>query len=241
VSFGSPWRRRPERSWVQVAAGVAAVSATAVLGVLLHFHPGPNAVDRLGFRLLPPAIHPRFFNEVTRLGAVTALVLGSLGAATVAWFARPRVPWRALACLAGPPAAAAFNQLVLKPMVGRLYVGEHSFASGSVTVVAALSAAWTLAVPRRLRPLVAGLGTLSVALIIVAVITLKWHYPSDALVGALFGAGTVLLVDSATWLLTGRASHASRRGAAGGSSVRSLATELGLERTRMADLPPGKE
>jgi membrane-associated phospholipid phosphatase len=186
--------------------GVSALALTVVLGLVLHFHPGPNAVDRLGLRLFPPAVHPRLFKEITRLGALTALVLGSLGAAAVAWIARPRIAWRVVTCLVGPAVAVATNQLVVKPVVHRLYVGELSFASGSVTVVAGLGAAWLLAVPGRLRYVVAGLGAVSTALMIIAVITLKWHYPSDALAGALLGVGTVLLVDSVGWLLPRRAS-----------------------------------
>jgi membrane-associated phospholipid phosphatase len=45
------------------------------------------------------------------------------------------------------------------------------------------------------------LGALAVALECRAVVALQWHYPSDALGGAAFGVGMVLLVDGVLHLL----------------------------------------
>jgi membrane-associated phospholipid phosphatase len=39
------------------------------------------------------------------------------------------------------------------------------------------------------------LGAVVVSLMIVSVIGLRWHYPTDALAGAVLGVGTVLTVD----------------------------------------------
>jgi membrane-associated phospholipid phosphatase len=186
-----------------LTVAVAAITVTAATGVFLHFHPGPNAIDRLGFTLLPSSTHSSFFRIVTWFGTAAALVIGSVSAATVAWFSAPRRRGRTLACLLGPPSAAAVNQFLIKPQVGRLYIGELSFVSGSVIVIAGVSAAWVLAAPRRLRPILSVLGFLGVVLMSVAVVVLRWHYPIDALVGALFAVGMVMMVDGATRLYPG--------------------------------------
>jgi hypothetical protein len=195
-----------------MATGLAAVTVTAAIGVVLHAHPGPNAVDRLGFTLLPASPNSGFFHVVTWLGSVTALVIGSVGAALVAWFTGPRDRGRVLACLVSPAAATVANQLLLKPIVARLYVGEISFTSGSVTVIAAISAVWLLAIPRRMRPTTTVFGIATVSVVIVAVVALQWHYPTDALAGALFGLGMVLLVDGAIGIASGRGNDRSRAG-----------------------------
>ncbi len=187
-----------------MTVGVAAVATTAALGAYLHLRPGLNAVDRLGFALPPASTHWwHFFRGVTRFGTWPALAVGSVSAAIVAWYTGRRDRGRALACLIGPPAAAVLDQFVIKPLVGRLYQGELSFASGSVTVIAAVGTAWVLAVPRRFRPAAAVLASLSVALMIVAVIALRWHYPTDALAGVVLGVGVVLIVDRAAHSLPG--------------------------------------
>jgi hypothetical protein len=209
-----------------MATGLAAVAATVAIGVVLHRYPGPNAIDRLGFSLLPASPNSGFFHVVTWLGSVTALVIGSFGAALVAWFTGPRDRGRVLACLVAPAAATMANQLVLKPVVARLYVGEISFTSGSVTVIAAIGAVWVLALPRRMRPTATVLAIAAVSVMIVAVVALQWHYPTDALAGALFGLGTVLLIDGVIGTATSRANGWSRSGgprAAGQARHRSRA------------------
>jgi hypothetical protein len=187
---------RPGKPWIQVTVGVTAVVGTLALGAFLHVHPGLNAIDRVGFTLRPAATHTLLFRAVTRLGTVPALALGSVGAALVARFTGQRDRRRALACLIGPLAAAALDEFVMKPLVGRRYLGEFSFASGSVTVVAGVTTAWVLAVPRRFRPAVEVIGAVVVALTVTAVVALQWHYPSDALAGVALGAGMVLLIDA---------------------------------------------
>jgi membrane-associated phospholipid phosphatase len=195
-----------------MASGLVAVATTVAIGVVLHRYPGPNAVDRLGFSLLPASPNSGFFHVVTWLGSVTALVIGSFGAALLAWFTGPRDRGRVLACLVGPAAATMANQLLLKPIVARLYVGEISFTSGSVTVIAAIGAVCVLAIPRRMRPTATVLAIAAVSVMVVAVVALQWHYPTDALAGALFGVGTVLLIDGVIGIATGRGNGRSRHG-----------------------------
>jgi membrane-associated phospholipid phosphatase len=229
-----------------MTVGLAAVAATGALGAYLHLRPGLNGVDHLGFALRPPASTHwwRIFRAVTRFGTWPALAIGSLGAAMVARFTGRRDRWRALACLLGPMAAAALDQFVIKPLVGRLYQGELSFASGSVTVIAAVSTAWVLAVPRRFRTAAAVLGSLGVATMIVAVIALRWHYPTDALAGVVLGVGVVLMVDGSIRILTGRqpsgkavgALHASGHSTNGSGVFR---TTRGTIRSRLIESEGG--
>ncbi len=180
------------RLWV----GIAALLATLVAAVILHHDPGTNAVDRAGFTLVPINPHNVALRDVTKLGLATTLIIGSIGAALVAWFIRHNRP-RALACLVSPTIAVAFNELVVKPVVGRHYLGELTFASGSVTVVAGVATAWVLAVPSRARPVAMVAGAAVVILMVLAVIALQWHFPSDALAGVTLGVGIVLLIDVA--------------------------------------------
>jgi membrane-associated phospholipid phosphatase len=85
--------------------------------------------------------------------------------------------------------------LALKPLVGRHFEGVLTYPSGNVTNVAAVATALSLATVGRIRAVVVVLGTVAAGAMTVAVIGLRWHYPTDALAGAVFGTGVVLLVD----------------------------------------------
>ena len=74
----------------------------------------------------------------------------------------------------------------------------------AVAVVAALATAWVLAVPGWLRVAVAAAGSVVVVAMTVAVVALRWHYPSDALAGAAFGVGVVLAVDGVLQMVGAR-------------------------------------
>jgi membrane-associated phospholipid phosphatase len=65
-----------------------------------------------------------------------------------------------------------------------------------VAAVAALTTAFTLVVPTLLRPLVAVAGGVATVGASVAVIILRWHYPTDALGGIGVGVGAVLVMDA---------------------------------------------
>jgi len=90
-------------------------------------------------------------------------------------------------------------QLVAKPLVGRHFEGSSglSYPSGTVTAVAALAAGILLVAPRLAKPAVAALGGALVAAVCVAVVVLRWHYPTDALGGVCVGAGAVFALDGA--------------------------------------------
>jgi membrane-associated phospholipid phosphatase len=173
-------------------AGAVLIAATLVVAVTVHRHPGPDALDGWVFSTVGPAPHSPVLIHVTDLGAVPAAIGGSLLAALVA-VGRDR--GTALACLVGPALALVLVEWVLKPTVARHYLGVLSFPSGTITAVAAVATAWVVAVPWWLRVPVLLVGAGVVAWAGVAVIALRWHYPSDALAGGAFGVGVVLLLD----------------------------------------------
>jgi membrane-associated phospholipid phosphatase len=180
------------RGGVETAAGAVLVIWTALAGIALHGSHGPNRIDRWGFSLLARQPHSLLLVRVTELGDPAVLVVGSALAALVA-VRRDR--WRAAACLCGPVLAAVLVEWVVKPWVGRRYLEVLTFPSGSVTTIAAVSTAWVLAVPARLRWVAIAAGAVLVVAMGVAVVGLRWHYPTDALGGAAFGVGVVLMLD----------------------------------------------
>lgn len=192
VSTGSG--RPPIRTWLraELVAGAVLVGWTMLAALAVRADRAPNMLDRFGFAHLPAALHSAFWLHVTDLGGFPVLAGGSVLAALVV-VGRDRR--RAIACLCAPSVAVGTVDWLLKPEVGRYYLGVLSFPSGSTTIVAALGTAWTLAVSGRFRWAVAGVAAALVALTGIAVVAVRWHYPSDALAGVAFGTGVVLLVD----------------------------------------------
>jgi membrane-associated phospholipid phosphatase len=184
-----------------VAGGILLVGSLLGAAVALA-HPGPNALDSWGFAAIPHSARSSALIHVTDLGSAAVLVAATLAAGLVV-VRRDRV--RALSCVLGPAVVVGSVELVVKPLVGRHYEGVLSYPSGNVAALAAVAAAWVVAVPPRLRPVAAAVGTLATAAMAVAVVGLRWHYPSDALGGAVLGVGMVLFIDGALhWLLAGR-------------------------------------
>lgn len=194
----SPTVTAPGRT--EAVAGAVLMGLSIVAGVVVRVHPGPNAVDRRGFAVLATSTDSTILHRITDLGTPLALVVATLlAAAVVVRFDR----WRAAACIAGPVVTAVLVEYVFKPLVARRYLGVLSYPSGNVADVAAVMTAWALAVPGWIRPAVVVLGAVVVGLMIVAVIGLRWHYPTDALAGAVLGVGTVLTVDGLAHLRAG--------------------------------------
>ncbi len=166
----------------------------ATLGGLIFVHrPWPNRVDAIGLRLLPADLSSRWVSDVAHLGSLTVLIGGAAVLCVEAAMSRNWM--RALSCLIAPIAAVLIVQTVAKPLVGRHFEGALSYPSGTVTAVAALSAAAFLVVPRFAKPLVAVAGGAVVVAVCAAVVVLRWHYPTDALGGVCVGAGAVFAVD----------------------------------------------
>jgi membrane-associated phospholipid phosphatase len=77
----------------------------------------------------------------------------------------------------------------LDPLLGWAQVGEDSFPSGHTTAAFAMAVAWTLFVPPRWRRPVAVAGLFLASLVALAVVVLRYHFPSDALGGLLVVSG----------------------------------------------------
>jgi membrane-associated phospholipid phosphatase len=163
-----------------------------IAALIIRVHPGRNALDRWGFSTIAKSPQSALFIHGTQLGSPVALVIGCLLAAAVAF---PRDRWRAAACILGPLATAVVVEVVAKPLIGRRYQEVLSYPSGNVADVAALATAWVIAVPRWLRAIVIIIAAAVIVLITASVIGLRWHYPTDALGGAVLGVGMVLTVD----------------------------------------------
>jgi membrane-associated phospholipid phosphatase len=171
------------------------LTGAAIAGYALIRRPWANRLDHAGSAAFPLDPGAVLYRRIVEIGSLPFL-LGGIALAIVLSIWRD---WpRAVACVLGPLAAVITTEQVAKPLVGRHLseFGGDSYPSGTVTAAAALVTVVTLAVPLLLRPVV-GLGGLGViGAVSVAVVVLGWHYPTDAIGGALVGVGSVLTLDA---------------------------------------------
>jgi len=172
--------------------GLALVVVVLLAALWFRHRPAPVFLDDWGTSLFPPDPHGAFWRHVTELRRIPIFVGGSLVAAAVV-VGRDRR--RALACAVAPALAVLLTEYLVKPVIARRSLGALAFPSGTTTALAALATAWAIAVPPRLRAVVVAVGAVVVGLACAAVTALQWHLPTDALGGALFGVGVVLVVD----------------------------------------------
>ena len=178
----------------ELTLGAVLLGLSALAGLLFVHRPWPNRLDVWGYQVLPVNLDSAWAHHLVSLGSLTALMVG-VAAVFIIGVLRDWV--RAVACAAAPLLAVAVVQDVAKPMVGRHIglTGGSSYPSGTVAAVAALAVAFTLVMPTLLRPMVAVVGAAATVGVSVAVIVLRWHYPTDALGGIGVGMGSVLVVD----------------------------------------------
>lgn len=79
----------------------------------------------------------------------------------------------------------ALAQPRLQPILGYYQVGDSAFPSGHSTAAAAMTYAFVLAVPARLRVLAGVVGAVLTVAVGASVVILHHHYPSDVLGGVL--------------------------------------------------------
>jgi membrane-associated phospholipid phosphatase len=174
------------------------VGCSVLAAMVIARHPEANRFDRWGFDLIPKSPRSEILDRITTLGTPVVLGLGAIAAALVV-VGRDRR--RAVACMAGLVVVALLVEYTFKPLVGRRFEGVLSYPSGNVADLAAVAAAWAVAVPARFRVVAIAIGAVATGSMMVAVIGLRWHYPSDALAGAFLGVGMLLLIDGALHLL----------------------------------------
>jgi membrane-associated phospholipid phosphatase len=210
MSLESRGRKGPaaaSRLWtaIELVLGTGLLGAAALAGLLLAKRPGPNRVDAAGYFYVPSDPGSHLANELVKIGSVPVLVAGVAVIFLVAIFR----DWvRAFACAAAPIIAVEVVEHIAKPMVGReIGAGSFTYPSGTVAVVAALTAAVFLVTPRLLRPVSAVVGVFVIVGVGWAVLVLRWHYPTDVLGGVCVGAGAVFFIDALVhlpWLLLAR-------------------------------------
>jgi len=179
----------------QLVLGLTLLGGAAIAGYALIRRPWANRIDAAGFSAFPAKPNDFLYHRIADVGSLPFLLLGiALAIVLSIWRDWPR----AVACVVGPIAAVITTEQVAKPLVGRHLsaFGGDSYPSGTVTAAAALVTVITLAVPALLRP-VAGLGGLCViGAVGIAVVGMRWHYPTDAIGGACVGVGSVLTLDA---------------------------------------------
>ena len=166
--------------WLSVlAAGLASATAT-----------DPPASTAGGSPATPT---PHSTVRLTELGALRCWWSGLRRGGAWWWAATGGGRWPAWPLPPWPP----WWSSGIKPFVARRYVGVLTFPRGT----------WPTS-PHWMPPGPSPSPFLGIPLVIVvggrwspaAVIGLRWHYPSDALGGAVFGVGVVLLVDGVAHL-----------------------------------------
>ncbi len=214
-------RRRAHRdddSIMEVVAGAALVLIVALGGLYFAFRPASGRVDGWFLDLVGGSNAP-WFTQLTWLRYPAVIIAGAVIAAAACL---PRDRPRAVACLVGPPLALLACELVVKPSVGRTLGGALTYPSGSTAGAAALAAVAVLATPGRWRVATFTLASAYALWMALAVVALRWHYPTDALAGLALGVGVVLMIDGLAW----RAARlVDQPWALGRPSVRSAPTE----------------
>lgn len=189
-----------ERWRVQLVVGLFGVAAVLVEGAHVAHRPVAGALDRWLQGVIPGS-HAAAYVEVTKLRYPWVVVVVAVLLAAVSL----RRDWpRSVACLVGPPLAVFVGEEFIKPLVGRTLGGALSYPSGSTTGAAALATAAILAVPPRWKRVTVFLAGGYALWMAVAVVALRWHFPTDSLGGAVLGIGVVLMVDAVTHLASGR-------------------------------------
>ena len=209
---------RRRQAAVEVAVGSLLVLAMAAGGVYFAHRPASASVDGWFLDVISTSSSP-FFRASTPLRYPVIIIAGSIVASGIA-FRRDRP--LAVACLVGPPLALFLAESMVKPVVGRTFGGALSYPSGSTVGAAALATAFILATPARWRVIAVVAGSAYALWVSVSVITLRLHYPTDALAGLAFGVGVVLLVDGLARMIADSAREASMRRGTGRADPRKL-------------------
>jgi membrane-associated phospholipid phosphatase len=105
----------------------------------------------------------------------------------------------AVLAAAAVPVSVETDELLLKPLFHRTYLGVLSYPSGHTTAISALAMTLTIlllvppypARPWALRAALPAAAWLLTVLVAIGVMGLRWHYATDTLGGAAVSTGTV--------------------------------------------------
>jgi membrane-associated phospholipid phosphatase len=187
----------------ELAIGALLLALATVVGIALVHRSWLGRLDQAGFRLFPAQPQSRWAHDITHVGSMPVLGAGVAVLCVISLLKRDWI--RALSLVVAPIAAVVVAERVAKPLVGRNLEGVLSYPSGTVTVVTALVAGALVVAPRPAKAPVALLGGALVVAVCIAVVVLRWHYPSDAIGGVCVGAGAVFFVDGVARMFRSRA------------------------------------
>jgi membrane-associated phospholipid phosphatase len=186
--------RRVERPGVLSALGVAVlcVAALALVWVLAAEVPFVRVKDAVALfdftQLNRPGLEGPLTFLLDLLEPVQFVFWGVALVAVAIARGRPRTAVAVIALMTLAP----FTAETLKPLlayphdyVGGVAIRPGSWPSGHSTAALALVFSAILVAPRRLRPLVAGVGAAFGLLVGCALLILAWHMPSDVVGGYL--------------------------------------------------------
>ena len=173
------------------AVAVLSLVLFAVLLIVVWHMRGPIGVDRaLDGATRQPNV--QLLSRLARLGSEGFVFLGVAAVAVVAYACRDK-PGVAI-CVVGP-ALAAVCELIAKPVVHRMDRYFLSYPSGHATLSASLAALIVVVAYRLGGARAAAVAAVPAAvlplLVSVAVVRLRWHYPTDAIGGVALGVGVV--------------------------------------------------
>lgn len=191
---------------IEVLLGAALLGLAALAGLAFVHHPWPNRLDSWVNGQLHANYDSGWAHHLTALGSLPALAVGVV-VIFVVGLTRDWV--RAAACAVSPLVAVVIVDKLAKPLVGRHagLGGSSTYPSGTAAAVVALATAIVLVAPRLAKLPLAVLGVAATIAVSVAVVVLRWHYPTDVLGGMAVGMGSVLAIDGLChlpWALSSR-------------------------------------
>jgi membrane-associated phospholipid phosphatase len=180
--------------------------ALAITGVLAKLVPVTQAADQRTLNGFVGLDRPRLtplLNEVAHLAdpapyALCGLVLALIALTRGRWRVALAIP--VLFVVTGATTESLKHLLASQRFdewLGPAQIADASWPSGHSTAAMTMALCATIAVPARLRPTVAALGSAFAIAVAYAILTLRWHFPSDVFGGYLVAATYVLLAVSA--------------------------------------------
>jgi membrane-associated phospholipid phosphatase len=187
---------------IPLLGALACLTLLAITGLMAYFSPVAHVRDAAALQGFTALNRPRltpWLNDVAHLANPLPYALIGLGLAGIAAArGRGRVAVAILVLLVVNGATTeALKQLLAHPRHADWLAGNQisaaSWPSGHATASMTLALSFVLAVPARLRPLAAAVGTVFAISVSYAILALAWHWPSDV-VGGFLVATTWTLV-----------------------------------------------